>query len=126
MQEVSADAECLSDFERGVLRELERLLQGMQKIMTRCDSPRLQARDFFAQANLLLVSLLSRRNSFFKKMEEFYDRTGHAECHLSAASSGDVAEGDQPPIECQPQCGAEVGQAAGEARSPRAKRQAAT
>lgn len=102
MQEVPEDAECLSDFERGMLRELERLLQVMHKVMTRCDSERLQARDFFAQANLLLASLLGRRESFFKKMEEFYDRTGRAECHLSAASSGDVAAGDQPPAACQP------------------------
>ena len=123
MQEVAADPECLSDFERGVLRELERLLQGMQKVMTRCESPRLQARDFFAQANLLLASLLSRRNSFFEKMEEFYDRTGHAECNLSAASSGNVTAGDQPLPERQPQRGAEDGQAAREARPPRAGRQ---
>ena len=78
MQQAAEDPECLSELERGVLRELERLLQGMQKVMTHCDSPRLQGRDFFAQANLLLASLLSRRDSFFKKMEEFYDRTGHA------------------------------------------------
>jgi ParB/RepB/Spo0J family partition protein len=126
MQEVAADPECLSDFERGVLRELERLLQTMQKVVTHCDSPRLQARDFFAQANLLLASLLGRRDSFFEKMEEFYDRTGNAECHLSAASSGDVAAGDQPLPEHQPQCGAEDRQATGKARSPTAERQAAT
>ena len=51
--------------------------------MTRCDSPRLQSRGFCAQANLLLAGLLGRRDSFFKKMEEFYDRTGREECHLS-------------------------------------------
>jgi ParB/RepB/Spo0J family partition protein len=123
MQEAAADPECLSDFERGMLRELERLLQTMQKVMTRCDSPRLQARDFFAQANLLLASLLGRRNSFFEKMEEFYDRTGHAQCHLSAASSGDVAAPDQPSAACQPQCGAKDRQAAGKGGSPRAERQ---
>ena len=123
MQQAGEDPECLSEFERSMLRELERLLQGMQKVMTRCDSPRLQARDFFAQANLLLASLLSRRDSFFEKMEEFYDRTGHAECHLSTASSGDVAAGDQPPAACQPQCGAKDRQAAGKAGSPRAERQ---
>jgi len=76
MQAAAEDPEGLSEFERGLLRELERLLQAMQKVMTRCDSPRLQARDFHAQANLLLASLLGRRESFFKKMEEFYDRTG--------------------------------------------------
>jgi hypothetical protein len=123
MQEAGEDPDCLSEFERGMLRDLERLLQGMQKVMTRCDSPRLQARDFFAQANLLLASLLGWRDSFFKKMEEFHDRTGHAECHLSAASSGDVAAGDQPPAAGQPQCGAKGCQAAGKARSPRAERQ---
>jgi hypothetical protein len=126
MQEVAADSEGLSDLERGLLRELERLLQAMQKVMTRCDSPRLQARDFFAQANLLLASLLGRRDSFFEKMEEFYDRTGHAQCHLSVASSRNVTARDQPLPERQPQRGAEDRQAAGKARSPRAKRQAAT
>lgn len=50
----------------------------MQGVLTRCDDARLQTRDFHAQANLLVASLLSRRESFFKKMEEFYDRSGHA------------------------------------------------
>lgn len=123
MQEVAEDPESLSDFERGMLRDLERLLQGMQKVMTRCDSPRLQARDFFAQANLLLAGLLGRRDSFFKKMEEFYDRTGHAECHLSVTSSGDVAAGDQPPAAGQSRVRAKGCQAAGKAGSPTAERQ---
>jgi hypothetical protein len=123
MQEAGGDPESLSDFERGMLRDLERLLQAMQKVMTRCDSPRLETRDFFAQANLLLASLLGRRDSFFEKMEKFYDRTGRAQRHLSAASSRDVAAGDQPPAACQPQCGAKGRQAAGKARSPRAERQ---
>jgi hypothetical protein len=76
MQAVSRDPEGLSPFERGLLRELERLLQAMQNVMTRCDSSRLKTRGFHAQADLLLASLLGRRDSFFKKMEEFHDRTG--------------------------------------------------
>lgn len=76
MQAVGEDPEGLSQFERGLLRDLERLLQAMQSVMTCCDSPRLQSRCFHAQANLLLASLLGRRESFFKKMEEFYDRSG--------------------------------------------------
>lgn len=121
MQAVGERCQGLSDFERGLLRDLERLLQGMHKVMTRCDSPRLQARDFHAQANLLLASLLGRRESFFKKMEEFYDRTGREECHLPVTSRGDVAAGDQPPSARQPQCGAEDRQAAGKVRSPTAE-----
>ena len=46
--------------------------------MARCDDPRLKTRAFHAQANLLLAGLLSRRDSFFEKMEEFHDRSGHA------------------------------------------------
>ncbi len=125
MQAVGEDPEGLSEFERGLLRELERLLQAMQKVMTQCDSSRLQARGFYAQANLLLASLFGRRESFFKKMEKFYDRSGRAERHLSVASSGDVAAGDQPPVACQPQCRAEDCQAAGKVRSTRAERQKA-
>lgn len=123
MRVAAEDSEGLSEFERNLLRDLERLLQLMHQVMTRCDSPRLQARDFFAQANLLLASLLGRRESFFNKMEEFHDRTGRAQCHLSAASSGDVAAGDQPPTAGQPQGGAGDRQAAGKIRSPRANRQ---
>jgi len=125
MQEAGEDPECLSELERGMLRDLERLLQVMQKVMTRCESPRLRARDFFAQANLLVASLLGRRESFFKKVEEFYDRTGRAECHLSAASSGNVAARDQPPLAAQPQGSAEDREAAGKVRSPTAAGQKA-
>lgn len=123
MQAAAEHPEGLSEFERGWLRDLERLLQLMHQVMTRCDSPRLQARDFFAQANLLLASLLGRRESFFNKMEEFYDRTGRTQCHLSAPPSRDVAAGDQPPTAGQPQSGADDRQAAGKIRSPRANRQ---
>jgi len=121
MQAVGEDPEGLSEFERRLLRELERLLGAMQNVMTGCDSPRLQSRGFHAQANLLLASLLGRRDSFFKKMEEFHDRTGRTQCHLSVTPSGDVAARDQPPAACQPQCRAEDCQAAGEIRSPRTK-----
>jgi hypothetical protein len=125
MQSVPDDPAGLSEGERGLLRELERLLQAMQHVMTRCDSPRLQSRGFWAQANLLLAGLLDRRDSFFNKMEEFYDRTGREECHLSDASTGDVAAGDQPLPARQPKRRAKDRQGAGKVRSPSAARQEA-
>ena len=125
MQAASETSEGVSDFERRLLRELEQLLRAMQRVMTHCDSRRLQTRNFHAQANLLLAGLLGRRDAFFKKMEEFYDRTGRAPGHLSAASGGDVAAGDQSPPACEPQCRAEDRQAAGAVRSRRAARQEA-
>jgi hypothetical protein len=78
MQAVPEDAEGCNTFERALLQDLERLLKLIARVMTRCDSARLQTRAFHAQANLLLASLLSRRESFFNKMEEFHDRSGHA------------------------------------------------
>ena len=78
MQAVPEDSEACNPLERALLRELERLLKSIAHVMTRCDSARLKSRAFYAQANLLVASLLSRRESFFKKMEEFYDRSGQA------------------------------------------------
>jgi hypothetical protein len=78
MRAVGDDPDGCNEFERELLQELERLLKAMQRVITRCDDPRLKSRAFHAQANLLLASLLSRRDSFFNKMEEFHDRSGHA------------------------------------------------
>ena len=78
MQTIPEDPEGCNDVERALLRELERLLKSIGHVMTRCDDPRLKTRAFHAQANLLVAGLLSRRESFFKKMEEFHDRSGHA------------------------------------------------
>ena len=78
MQAVPEDPEGCNDVERALLRELERLLKSMQGVMIRCDSARLETRAFYAQANLLVAALLGRRESFFKKMEEFHDRSGDA------------------------------------------------
>ena len=76
MQSVPEDPAGCNDIERRLLKELERLLKSMQRILTECDDSRLQTRVFHAQANLLVTSLLGRRDSFFKKMEALLRRTG--------------------------------------------------
>jgi ParB/RepB/Spo0J family partition protein len=78
LQTVPEDPEACNNTERALLTDLQQLLKSMQRVMTRCDDKRLQTRAFYAQANLLLVGLLSRRESFFNKMEEFHDRSGQA------------------------------------------------
>ena len=78
MQAVGEDPEGCSDFERSLLRALERLLKSMGFVIANCDDQRLKTRAFYAQANLLVARVLSGQKSFFKKMEEFYDRSGHA------------------------------------------------
>ena len=78
MQAVPQDPDGCSGVEQAFLRDLQRLLKSMQRLMTACDDPKLRTGAFYAQANLLVVNLLGRRDSFFKKMEEFHDRSGHA------------------------------------------------
>jgi hypothetical protein len=77
MQTVPEDPDACNDIERALLKDLQQLLKLMQRVMTRCDDDRLQSRAFHAQANLLVARLLSRRESFIKKVEEFHDRSGH-------------------------------------------------
>jgi len=113
MQAVPEDPEGCNDVERALLRELEQLLKALPRVLARCDSPRLQTRAFYAQAHLLVAGLLSRRESFFHKLEELYDRSGHASGRVSTAPSGDVSAGDQPPLAPQPQCRASDRPAAG-------------
>lgn len=70
MRAVPEDCDRCNEFERKLLKELERLLKSMQRVVTDCDESRLQSQAFHAQANLLVASLLSRRDSFFTKLEE--------------------------------------------------------
>ena len=76
MQAVPEDPEACNEVERTLLGDLERLLKLMQRLVNCCDNKRLQSRAFHAQANLLLGRLLSRRESFFTKMETLLRRTG--------------------------------------------------
>ena len=78
MKNVPDDAEGCSDFERVLLKELQAVQKLMQRIVAKCHHERLQSRAFFAQANLLLGSLLTKLKPFGERMKEFHDRSGHA------------------------------------------------
>ncbi|MGD9712163.1 MAG: ParB/RepB/Spo0J family partition protein [Thermomicrobiales bacterium] len=101
MQAVPPNPEGCNAVERAFLQELERLLQAMQHVMTGGRHPQLQTNNFHAQVNLLLASLLGRRDAFFQEMEELYDRSGQASRHFSTASGGDAPARDQSPPACQ-------------------------
>ena len=78
MKNVPADADGCNDFERVLLKDLQAVQKLMQRIMAKCHHERLQSRAFFAQANLLLGSLLTKLKHFGERMKEFHDRSGHA------------------------------------------------
>ena len=78
MKCVPEDREGCNEFERVLLGDLDSLRKSLQRVMLKCQDPRLQSRAFFAQANLLAGGLLSQLEPFRERMREFYDRSGHA------------------------------------------------
>lgn len=102
MKSVPEDREGCNEFERRLLGDLDSLQRLLQRVMLKCEDPRLQSRAFFAQANLLAGGLLSQWKPFQERMRAFYDRSGHAKCHLPDASGRDVPTPDQPAIPDQP------------------------
>jgi len=78
MKNVPDGAEGCNDFERVLLKDLQGVQKLMQRIMAKYDNERLQSRAFFAQANLLLGSLLTKLEHFGERMKEFHDRSRHA------------------------------------------------
>jgi hypothetical protein len=77
MQAVPEDPDGCNPVEFALLKDLEQLLKKMQRVMSGCNHDRLQTRTFHVQAQLLVAGILCRQESFFKTMEEFYDRSGN-------------------------------------------------
>jgi hypothetical protein len=78
MKSVPEDLEGCNEFERVLLKDLQILQKYLQRVVTKCQDPRLKSRAFHAQANLLTGSLLSKLEPFCERMKAFHDRTGHA------------------------------------------------
>jgi hypothetical protein len=78
LKSVPEDREGCSEFERVLLKELQILRRSLQRVMAKCQDPRLKSRAFHAQANLLCAGLLSTLEPFGERMKEFYDHTGRA------------------------------------------------
>jgi len=78
MKSVPEDREGCNEFERVLLKDMQILQKSMQRVMVKCDDPRLTSRAFYAQANLLTGALLSKLEPFCERIQEFHDRSGHA------------------------------------------------
>ena len=59
LKHVPEDREGCTAFERGLLKDLELLRKSIQRVMAKCQDPRLSSRAFYAQAHLLTAGLLS-------------------------------------------------------------------
>ena len=78
MKHVPEDLEGCNEFERQLLKDLQAVQKLMQRMMVKCHNERLKSRAFYAQANLLTGSLLTKLEPFNERMKEFHDRSGHA------------------------------------------------
>ena len=78
LREVPASPDGCSEFERGLLRDLEITQKYLQRVMGKSQDPRLQSRAFHAQCNLLTAALLSRAPAFLQSLRQLHDRTGQA------------------------------------------------
>jgi len=65
-----------NEVEKGILKDLEIIGKYMQKVSYGSKHPNLKSNSFFAQANILAGGILSQKNTFFKAVEELYDRSG--------------------------------------------------
>jgi len=92
-----------STFEGGLLKSLDGLSKSMERVMAKSQHPTLDSRTFRVQANLLLVSMLSRMGALHKAMKELHDRTREVQGDLSPASGGHGRPGDLPAASPEPQ-----------------------
>jgi hypothetical protein len=67
-------ADGCSDFERGMLRELEVSNRSMQRVRSRSEDPRLTSGPFHVQAHVLTDGILGRADGFLAAVRRLHDR----------------------------------------------------
>jgi len=78
LEQVPADPDGCSEFERIFLHDLEQTHKSMLWVMGKSQDPKLQSRAFLAQCNLLTAALLGRAPAFLRILRQLHDRTGQA------------------------------------------------
>jgi len=74
MQEADAGADGCSEFERGMLRDLEVANKAVLRVRSKSGDPRLASGPFHAQAHLLTEGILSRADGFLAAVRRLHDR----------------------------------------------------
>jgi len=78
MKQVGDDPAGCNEFERVLLKDLEIMQKYMLRVMGKSHYPKLENREFYAQANLLTAGILSRASAFLAIVRQLYDRSGKA------------------------------------------------
>lgn len=74
MKETAPVAAGCSEFERGMLRELEMVNKSMLRVRSKSEDGRLASGSFHAQAHLLTEGILSRADAFLAAVRRLHDR----------------------------------------------------
>jgi len=77
-EERAAGAEGCSEFESGLLRDLEVMPKLMLRVMGKSEDPRLESAAFHAQSPLLAAAILTRAPAFLQRVRRLHDRGGPA------------------------------------------------
>lgn len=78
IKEAGDDPEGCSPFERGVLKDLERLGKYMHSVMGKAGASKLRSRAFHVQSLLLTSSIISKQTAFFDALRRLHDRSANA------------------------------------------------
>lgn len=78
MNQVPADPDGCSEFERVMIKDLEITQKYMMRVMGKSQDPRLKSRVFHAQSHLLCGGIISRNTAFIQTLSKLHDRSGQA------------------------------------------------
>jgi len=78
MKKLAANSQECSQWESGLLNDLEIVQKYMQRVMGKSQDPRKQSRAFHAQSHLLTAGILSRARAFFHTLRQLNDRNAKA------------------------------------------------
>lgn len=82
LKDRSINTTACTEFERGMLNELEITQKYMQRVIMKSKDSRFKTNSFYSQANLLAGGILRQMDIFSKAVREFYDRSGQTQSHL--------------------------------------------
>jgi hypothetical protein len=77
-EERAMNADGCSEFESGLLRDLEVMQKLMLRVMGKSEDPRLEGASFHAQSQLLAAATLTRAPAFLQSVRRLHDRGGPA------------------------------------------------
>jgi hypothetical protein len=85
LKETSVQTKDCTQFEQGMLRDLEITQKYMQRVINKSKDNRYKTGSFYAQSNVLTGGILRQMNIFSRSIKEFHDKSGQTSGDLSSS-----------------------------------------